>query len=657
MVDATHTLPNAHSSVATERTKHADVRFWSCFALLNALLFLPFFIINLNDVHFGLAPLKSFSDLRHTLVALIFWRENADPFRLNTEWLWLTVLWVNVAWLRRNLYRWLMLAVYFIALFYYSYESIMLYLYKDEPIFYNHYFLVRDGLKFLLDHMHLSLWLYLAAALFGVGLIGGIIWLVLTLVDAPISGDLSRGSHIMLVALAGASLLSLAGYRNAAADPRMVISSLTAKLEQNIEASVNLYQSVAQFDDSTLRSAYDYRRQYLLRKPNIYLIFVESYGSVLYKRPDYKIAYLEMLDEMETALEENGLHMASALTESPTWGGGSWLAYTSALYGLRMEAHPQYLAFLEKYQDEGERYPNFGDYLRQQGYYFAWLTSIASELKEEKRQMYQRFYGVDRWIQYRDLAYKGVHYGWGPAPPDQYVLNATRESLLAETNKPLVLFFITQNSHYPWQPLPEMVDDWRTLNQPSPAGEPEPIEALSHADTRQHYLDSVDYTLDMLTEFILNGSNENGSNESVDEDAIYVLVGDHQPPRVSRRDDGYETPIHIVSRDAKLLDNLAAYGFEPGAAVTAAEPQLHHEGLYSLFVRLLVETYGVRPEAAPEYLPQGVLPPHWAAAPTATPTGTTAETSAATPETAPTPTLLPTPGARATPVPTVESEK
>src|SRR5690606_5686339 len=136
---------------------------------------------------------------------------------------------------------------------------------------------------------------------------------------------------------------------------------------------------------------------------------------------------------METTLEENGLHIASTLSESPTWGGGSWLAYTSALYGLRLEEHPQYLAFLERYQDEGERYANFGDYLRQQGYTFAWLTSIAAELKEEKRQMYQDFYGVDHWLQYGDLQYDGMRYGWGPAPPDQYSLNAVREALLAQT--------------------------------------------------------------------------------------------------------------------------------------------------------------------------------------------------------------------------------
>lgn len=66
------------------------------------------------------------------------------------------------------------------------------------------------------------------------------------------------------------------------------------------------------------------------------LVFVESYGSVLYKRPDYALAYTALLDELQSALTADGWHTASALSEAPTWGGGSWMAYTSALFGLRI---------------------------------------------------------------------------------------------------------------------------------------------------------------------------------------------------------------------------------------------------------------------------------------------------------------------------------
>jgi hypothetical protein len=150
-----------------------------------------------------------------------------------------------------------------------------------------------------------------------------------------------------------------------------------------------------------------------------------------------------------------------------------------------------------------------------------------------------------------------------------------------------------------------MVPDWTTLDVASPDGDPAPTEAANHQETRARYLRSIDYTLEMLTDFILRHAEE---------DAIFVLVGDHQPPRVSRRDDGYETPIHIVSRDAAFIATLDQYGFTPGTVVDpAAGPAIRHEGIYSLLMRSLIQTYGENPEDAPAYLPTGVIPPDWMA--------------------------------------------
>jgi hypothetical protein len=41
------------------------------------------------------------------------------------------------------------------------------------------------------------------------------------------------------------------------------------------------------FDDRQVQAAYNYVGYRLERKPDIYLIFVESYGSVLYKRSHF----------------------------------------------------------------------------------------------------------------------------------------------------------------------------------------------------------------------------------------------------------------------------------------------------------------------------------------------------------------------------------
>lgn len=586
-----------------QRRLHPDLIFWGALFILNGLLFLPFYLLNLNE-----APAQHFFAILQekpltALFNIFIWRDNSDPFRINMEWVVMLALWVNVAWLRRGTVRWLMTLLYFVALLYYLYESAMLYLYRDEPIFYNHYFLARDGLKFLADHLNIPILLYFLVLIGAALLLSTIIWLIRTLIDGQLPTHLSRSTRLALNALAVATLLSTAMYRDVSADPRMVSSSLSFKLEKNIAASIALYNSIVNFDDADIYTAYDYSRYKLAQKPNIYLLFVESYGSVLYKRPDWREAYLDMLQAAETRLQESNFHYASALSQSPTWGGGSWLSYTSVLFGLHIETHPQYLTLMERYQTQEPRYPDLGTYLRTQGYHYFWTTSIAEELGDKKWNSYKSFYGVDEWLRYSDLQYSGKRYGWGPAPPDQYVLAYARDVAMAEQESPLVMFYITQNSHYPYQPLPTLANDWHALNTPSTTGDPLPEEGISHTQLRDNYLKAIDYELAMLTDFILNHA---------DEDAIFFLIGDHQPPSVSRRADSFDTPVHIISRDPAYIEKLADYGFVNSLIVDDTQPTtIRHEGLYSLISRTLLQTYGTRPNIAPSYLPNGVAPPDW----------------------------------------------
>jgi hypothetical protein len=48
--------------------------------------------------------------------------------------------------------------------------------------------------------------------------------------------------------------------------------------------------------------------------------------------------------------------------------------------------------------------------------------------------------------------------------------------------------------------------------------------------------------------------------------------------------------------------------------VVEGPPTLHHQGLYSLLVRVLVEHYGATPQSLPAYLPEGVVLENWTVA-------------------------------------------
>jgi hypothetical protein len=223
-------------------------------------------------------------------------------------------------------------------------------------------------------------------------------------------------------------------------------------------------------------------------------------------------------------------------------------------------------------------------------------------LKEAKWQEYMRFYGMDQWVRFRDLDYVGPMVSWGPAPLDQYSLNFARELVQEGTDKPILFYSLTQNSHYPWYELPDPAEDWRDLNDPEYPQPNAPPELIQHDAKRRNYFNSIRYELEVLSDFIRNDSAEN---------SIFILMGDHQPPQVSRRDDGWDTPIHVISRDEDFIDSFLEYGFDPSMDVAdnvsaVVEPVMHHEGLYSLLVRQLLQQYGEAGVDLPTYLPNGV---------------------------------------------------
>lgn len=584
--------------------RHPTPIFWALYVALHGLLFLPLFLLA-DDSNTLLPHSMLQGGWWPAFNRLLIWRANFDPFRLSIELALLVGLWACVRRWQRGWLRVLTVGFYLFALLYYTYEAAMASIWQLDANFYRELFLARDGLPFLLGHLQAGWWMYLGAALGLAAAVALVVLLVNALLESAASPAFGRTARVLAGALAVGCVLAAALYRPWTAEREMVLSSLAFKLRSNIAASQQMAQDIGTFDDSMARIAYAYPGATLTRRPDIYLIFVESYGSVLYHRPHFTPTYLRLLDESQDALEAAGWGTVSALSESPVWGGGSWMAYTSTLFGIRIDNHPQYLSLFERYQ-VGD-YPGLGRTLQKQGYTYAWVSSISEELNDGVWEQYQRFTGVDRQFRYRDLDYWGPEYGWGPAPPDQYVLHYADDALQAGTDQPLFFVTITQNSHFPWSGQPPLLENWRDFGTMESA-DAVAQNALPRIDVpaatweelttrRRDYLTAIDYQIRMLTDFVL----------SHNDDAIFILLGDHQPPQVSGPQDGWATPVHIIARDPALLRAFEPYGFTAGLRVADGSPRLHHEGLYSLLMRVLLEQYGNGATALPAYLPEGAL--------------------------------------------------
>jgi hypothetical protein len=203
---------------------------------------------------------------------------------------------------------------------------------------------------------------------------------------------------------------------------------------------------------------------------------------------------------------------------------------------------------------------------------------------------------VDEWLRFDDMNYQGPLYGWGPSPPDQYAIHFAQTYMNQDVDTPHVFFYITQNSHYPWTPLPEMAQSWETLNDLPPVPPP-PTRRLPLDVMRRQYLASIQYEMTMLVDFITKQANDGD---------IFVIIGDHQPARVARYNDGWDTPVHIISKDESFIETFYEYGFVPGLKTKERKPTMNHEGFYSLFMRALLQNYGSNPDDLPVYMPEGV---------------------------------------------------
>ncbi|MDX1413734.1 MAG: hypothetical protein R3293_06055 [Candidatus Promineifilaceae bacterium] len=488
----------------------------------------------------------------------------------------------------------MLILTYFVTIAYAWYESFTIFIYQTDVIFYAQFHLIVDGFAFLIEHLRLSP-TFIASVILTIAVsIALLVIVIKAVLRDEVACSLSLWSKVSLMTLLILSLYAVLFHGRIMDSPKSAISSQIAKLQKNIGESRRLVQEVKAMEDLDYPHLYNYDGYSLLARPNIYLVFIESYGSILYKREAFRDSYFSKLEEKQRILQSNGWFTSSALSESTSWGGGSWMAYTSLLFGMRVDNHPQYLSLLDRFQEEA--YPDFGFTLRSLGYRYIRATSLAVELDDEEWQRYVNFFGVDDWIRYRDFDYHGMHYGWGPSPPDQYILSAAHERISKQSEDPFFLFLITQNSHYPWRRVPELADDWNTLNDGHAVVALFDEQSTPLSVKQDNYIEAISYQLDFLVDFI--------SNQAADDD-IFILVGDHQPGYVSRRSDGFDTPLHIISRDRNFVEAFSAYGFEPELKLNNTRPAIKHEGFYSLFMNVFLRYYG-QGKTPPPYLPDGI---------------------------------------------------
>jgi len=181
------------------------------------------------------------------------------------------------------------------------------------------------------------------------------------------------------------------------------------------------------------------------------------------------------------------------------------------------------------------------------------------------------YFGYDQVFAAGDLGYEGKPFNW-VTMPDQFTLSAF-ERLVRQpaevAQEPVMAEIALVSSHAPWTPVPKLVD-WdkvghgQIFDDQAENGDPPAVVWADPARVRTQYIQTIDYTLQTLCEYILRFGD----------DSIFIILGDHQPaPIITGPDASHAVPIHVISRDASLIHALQSKDFDAGLVPASDAPE------------------------------------------------------------------------------------
>ncbi|MDW3194864.1 MAG: sulfatase-like hydrolase/transferase [Cytophagales bacterium] len=564
-----------------------EILFWSVFLALNSLNFVINYIFYARESDF----FPILRDFRVGNNLGLTESQNCDMFRFVAEFSLILLLSRIVD---LSSFHALITGLYFLLLIFNIYQYAMRRTYHTEPVLFNDLKLLKNGISIV---WHESPFKVLIFAALLIGFVISLDYFIQMMLVNNIQQELTwfymvAASIWMIIMFR--SILNMKGtYPLYPGDIYMRIHFTAVELWINLKRSREHLQLSRQEFGSRYRKA---RKEISLTlngtRPNVFFLFIESYGAYYFKEPALRKASLETYQNFDSQLAKHGYYSNSIYSTSTAFGGQSWLAYSSVLYGYEMNNNT---LFENHLNDPIFRQSNSLLHLfRNMGYKNYNLNPITPIVGinvpyDEMRE----FYAIDRWILNEDINYNGDEYGWGACAPDQYSMNFMMDLIKKEEPGPFTYFYLTKNSHSPFI-TPKFEQDWKSLNNQS---EQEHIHRGFLANPEQaDYANAIQYEFDVIQDFI----TRHGSDQD-----IFLLIGDHQPPFLSdEKIHGRESPVHIFSKNEAFINEFSHYGFQKD--LDQLETNVRHESLYSIFLNVFAKNYAHSYENLPDYETEGI---------------------------------------------------
>ena len=311
-----------------------------------------------------------------------------------------------------------------------------------------------------------------------------------------------------------------------------------------------------------------------LQGHDVYLVFFESYGTTVLDDAQFAAEIKPALAAFESSAEDAGYYIVSNRIDSPTFGGGSWLAHGTIASGLKLDRFLYRLLLSSKRR-------TLPQYFAAAGYR---SLDIMPGIKKPWPE--GAYWGFDRLITAKDLAYAGPEFGWFDVP-DQWTLKKALEVVDAEPHPPQFTQIVLVSSHTPFAPVPPYVEDWADVGPYKGIAQEEWDRIYKDPDwwhLEAPYLQTVKYDLKALA----------GWMRQLKGQPLIIILGDHQPPGfVSGAEAPHTVPIHVLSRDEDLVLPFTNLGYVAGAIPPEGGPVKGMESFLPDFLSLFASGHSV----------------------------------------------------------------
>jgi hypothetical protein len=298
-----------------------------------------------------------------------------------------------------------------------------------------------------------------------------------------------------------------------------------------------------------------------LNGADVLIFIVESYGRIVFSSSQFRQKMETIMTGFAKTLGRHGFYAVSSYLVSPTYGGSSWLAHGTLESGLRVENDLEEAALLRS------PLPPLAWYFRRSGY-----RTISVMPGTRFAYPEGAYFNYDQVYYARHFHYRGPPFGWAPMP-DQFVLDWIRRREFVRRKQPLFVRYVLISSHAAFNIQPQFIPDWAAIGDGGIYSGKKPIyypvywpDLKNAADA---YLRSLDYEFTVLGDYLAR---------YVTRDTLIVIMGDHQPNiQLTGPGEPWSVPVHVISRDLRLLTPFRRRGYTPGVIPGQAPPHKRME--------------------------------------------------------------------------------